>query len=322
MSMSLVEARPIGQYHPMSGYSLIGVSIGVMVGTSGPVVADPAVPPATVHLSPNELVAQAPKQAWHDIPATDLLVMHLSTGARIILQLNRAFAPAHVANILRLAETHWWDGTSINRVQDNYVVQWGDATEKKLLPAGVGPVAAEYSIGSNTALRFPVRDAYASWGGFDQGWPVAAAVEKGKPQAYWLPHCYAMVGVGRDFPPDTGTGAELYVVIGHAPRHLDRNLAVVGRVIDGMAALSSLPRGTGALGFYEKPEQRQVIVRVRRMTDLPPEEQTRWQYLATESKDFAAYVEARSNRCDAFFVYPSGGADLCNIPVPLRQIPR
>ena len=33
-------------------------------------------------------------------------------------------------------------------------------------------------------------------------------------------------------------------VIGHAPRHLDRNIALVGRVIDGIDKLSSLPRGT------------------------------------------------------------------------------
>jgi len=68
-----------------------------------------------------------------------------------------------------------------------------------------------------------------------------------------------MVGVGRGLSPDTGSGAELYVVIGHAPRHLDRNIALVGRVVEGMEHLSSLPRGAGALGFYEEPEERTPI---------------------------------------------------------------
>ena len=64
-----------------------------------------------------------------------------------------------------------------------------------------------------------------------------------------MPHCYGTVGDGRDLAPDTGTGGELYAVIGHGPRHLDRNIANVGRVIDGMAGLSARPRGTGNLGF-------------------------------------------------------------------------
>ena len=59
----------------------------------------------------------------------------------------------------------------------------------------------------------------------------------------------ACVGVGRDDWPDTGSGAELYVVIGQAPRQLDRNIVTVGRVLRGMELLSSLPRGTGAMGL-------------------------------------------------------------------------
>ena len=34
-----------------------------------------------------------------------------------------------------------------------------------------------------------------------------------------LAHCYGSVGVGRDLSPDTGTGGELYAVIGQGPRH-------------------------------------------------------------------------------------------------------
>ena len=68
-----------------------------------------------------------------------------------------------------------------------------------------------------------------------------------------------MVGVGRNYSPDTGSGAELYTVIGHAPRHLDRNIALVGRVIEGMEHLSTLPRGTGDLGFYKTAPERTPI---------------------------------------------------------------
>ena len=63
-----------------------------------------------------------------------------------------------------------------------------------------------------------------------------------------------MVGVGRDLDVRSGSGAELYVVIGHAPRHLDRNVALVGRVVKGMELLSGLPRGGAEMGFYTKAE--------------------------------------------------------------------
>ena len=138
------------------------------------------------------------------------------------------------------------------------------------------------------------------------------------PERGWPTHCYAMVGVGRDMPPDTGTGAELYTVIGHAPRHLDRNIALVGRVIEGIEHLSSLPRGTGALGFYESAEERVPILSVRMGSEvkgLPA-----YQYLSTESASFAAYADARANRRDPFFIHPAGGADICNIPVPVRRV--
>jgi cyclophilin family peptidyl-prolyl cis-trans isomerase len=301
--------------------------------------------------SPGEIVAAAPASDWTAIAASDLLVMDLAPGPRgprrVIIQLMPApFSQGWIGNIRKLAAAQWWDGTSVNRVQDNYVVQWGDATEKKALPEGLVTVAeADYTSSlSEWQARNAVRDAerqsrqasgpvfrpveldpypawhstdaYSSWVDFHYGWPIGATGQTWEQK--WSPvHCYAMVGVGRNFSPDTGSGAELYTVIGHAPRHLDRNIALVGRVIEGIEHLSSLPRGTGALGFYEKEEERVPIVSVRMGTeiaDLPA-----FEYLSTESATFAKYADARANRRDPFFNVPAGGADICNIPVPVRR---
>ena len=120
--------------------------------------------------------------------------------------------------------------------------------------------------------------------------------------------------------PDTGSGAELYAVIGHAPRHLDRNIALVGRVISGIEYLSSLPRGTGPLGFYEDEAERVGIRSIRLASDLPAADQPRFEYLSTDSDAFTNYADARANRRDPFFIRPAGGADICNIPVPIRPI--
>jgi peptidylprolyl isomerase len=174
-----------------------------------------------------------------------------------------------------------------------------------------------------------VSDPYARTLAFSGGFPLAMSMAEtpgyptiSRPDRVWPTHCYGMVGVGRNYSPDTGSGAELYTVIGHAPRHLDRNIALVGRVIEGMEHLSSLPRGKGELGFYAAHEaaKRTPILTVRVASDLPKGEQPAFEYLSTESATFATYAEAIANRRDPFFIVPSGGADICNIKVPVRRV--
>ena len=161
-------------------------------------------------------------------------------------------------------------------------------------------------------------DAYADFASFRDGWPVAG-IQGMHLAVQWPVHCYGMVGVGRNMSPDTGDGSQLYTVIGHAPRHLDRNIAVVGRIVEGIEHLSSLPRGTGPLGFYEDESKRVPIVSVRMAADLPESERPRFEYLSTASESFARYADARASRRDPFFIQPAGGADVCNIPVPVRR---
>ncbi len=280
-------------------------------------------------LAPSEIVNAAPKGDWTAIPASDLLVMDLEPDAkgkprRVVIQLMPApFSQGWVGNIRKLVAARFWDGLSINRVQDNYVVQWGDGNAEdkakaRALPNGLAVVPeSDYSAPGIARIRmggFVSSDPYATVTFFEQGWPLAT--DQATPQL-WPVHCYGMVGVGRDMPPNTGTGAELYVVIGHAPRHLDRNIALVGRVIEGIEHLSSLPRGTLPLGFYATPEERTGIRSIRLGSEVAglPE----YEYLNTGTESFARYADARANRRDTFFIRPAGGADICNIPVPVRR---
>jgi peptidylprolyl isomerase len=261
---------------------------------------------------------------WRPIPDDELLVMTLAGDRQVVIRLAPAAAPVHVANIRALAHARWWDGTSVNRVQDNYVTQWGDATEKKPLPAGVvANPPAEYGMPApRLAATLSHADPYARRAGFTaDGWPVASGSWRDAGTEAWLPHCYAMVGVGRDMAPSTGSGAELYTVIGHAPRHLDRNIALVGRVIEGIEFLSALPRGTGELGFYKTPAERTPILSVRLASDLPAAERPRFDYRAADNPRFAAYVRERENRQPPFFTVPAGGADICNVAPQVRRRP-
>ncbi len=321
--------------------------------------------------SPNEIVAEASAEEWVAIPAEDLLVMTLAPDAegkerKVIIQLMPApFSQGWVENIRTLARAGWYDGISVNRVQDNYVVQWGDPNydnpeadgAAKPLPESVNAVSeAAYTVdGDAIALSVKLADSerdlalerggalagtdettgiilanglvdsYSQAALFDNGWPLATNAgdaAEGEPAAVWPVHCYGLVGVGRGMSPDTGSGAELYTVIGHAPRHLDRNIALVGRIVEGMKHLSSLPRGTGDLGFYttEEADLRTPILSIRVASDLPSTERPAFEYLSTEGETFARYADARANRRDPFFIVPAGGADICNIPVPVRRV--
>jgi peptidylprolyl isomerase len=270
-------------------------------------------------LTPNDIVAQSPESAWKTIPAEDLMVMDLANGGRVVVQLAPAFAPVHVGNIRALARGRYWDGATVYRVQDNYVAQWGLNESDNGFPAGVvAKPPAEYTRSLKGLKITPLgsADAYAPGAGFADGWPVAFSTKGG-----WadLTHCYAAVGVGRDLSPDTGTGGELYAVIGNAPRQLDRNIAIVGRVIDGIDRLSTLPRGTEALGFYKDKAQYVPIASIRIAADMPPADRPSYEAMDTRSATFAQYLKLRANRHDSFYIRPAGGVDLCNVQVPVRK---
>ncbi|MBO9499836.1 MAG: peptidylprolyl isomerase [Novosphingobium sp.] len=292
----------------------------------------PAQTPQTAP-SPGEIAAAAPAVDWVDIAADDLLVMTLAPDAkgeprRVIMQLMPPpFSQGWIANIRTLAAAHWYDGNAIYRVQDNYVTQWGDPNaddekKAKTLPPGLRKMPErDYTIPMRTLLLeegpiSPSQDRYSRINEFSGGWPYASDVAR-----EWPIHCYGAVGVSRGQRPDTGDGTSLYAVNGHAPRHLDRNIAVVGRVVEGMEHLSALPRGTATLGFYKDEADYVPILSVRLASELPAGEQPHLQYLSTESASFAKYANARANRRDPFFLVPAGGADICNIPVPIRRKP-
>lgn len=271
---------------------------------------------------PSEVIANAPADAWRDVAPENLLVMDLADGGRVAIELAPDFAPRHVDNIRALARAGWWNGAAIYRVQDNYVVQWGVNESDQPLPAGVvkaPPAEYDRPLEGLTVRKLGYPDSYAPGAGHAGGWPVGFDPDSGRA---WLAHCYGMVGVGRDLSPDTGTGGELYAVIGHAPRHLDRNIATVGRILSGMETMTSRPRGTEALGFYKEDAQNVPIARVRLAADIPEAERPAWQVLRTESDAFSSFITGRANRGGDFFDVPAGGVDLCNAPVPTRPRPK
>jgi peptidylprolyl isomerase len=241
----------------------------------------------------------------------------------VIIELGPDFAPQHVANVKALAREHYFDGLAILRVQDNYVVQWGDPDAEKpelarKIKQAKPNLPPEFERTLDPKLPFtplPDGDVYAPEVGFSNGFPVARDPKTGK---MWLVHCYGMVGSGRDVAPESGGGTELYAIIGHAPRHLDRNVTLLGRIAQGMELLSALPRGTGPLGFYEQSEQRIPIKSIRVAADVVASERTNLELFRTDTPAFQQLIESRRNRREEWYQKPAGRIEICNVPLPVR----
>ncbi len=275
--------------------------------------------------SPKAILDASRPAEWRTLQQDDLLYMALPHHHRVIIELAPAWAPQHVANIKTLVREHYFDGTSVYRVQDNFVAQWGDPEgdhPKKAKSMGTARTSlpAEFTRawpGSIPVTPLPDGDLYAPRVGFSRGLPMAWNPDTGKA---WLVQCYGMVGVARDIDPTSGNGNTLYVPIGQAPRQIDHQLAVVGRVVRGMPWLSALPRGPEPMGVYTDPARRTPILSIRLGTALPRDQRVHLQVLRTDSRSFRRLVEAKRNRRDAFYTQPVGHIGICNVPLPVRAV--
>ena len=274
-------------------------------------------------LSSAEVLARAPAEAWREVDPRNLVLLELESGT-VYIELAPAFAPKHAEQLRGLVAQGYFDGLAVLRSQDNYVAQWGDPLAddvEQARPRGelAERLAAEFDQASDRVGAFtpvPDGDVYAPEAGFIGGLPAARDPATGRS---WLAHCYGMLGAGRDNAPDSGSAAQLYVVTGHAPRHLDRNVTLFGRVLEGMEHLSSLPRGRAPLGFYTADQPRPVVKAMRLASAIAPSERPAFEVMRTESASFRAFVESRRFRHEPWFAHPAGRIELCNVAVPTRR---
>jgi len=308
---------------PIVRATLIVAAAALLVSTAALAqtrqTAPPGVRASLAHMPPTEarVLADSKPNDWRALDPQNTLYMQLPAG-RVVIELAPRFAPQYVANIKKLVREHYFDGLAIERVQDNFVVQWGDPDHSRSLGTAEKTLPAEF-IASSKDVPFtplPDPDTYAPEVGFAGEFPAARDSKIGRE---WLVHCYGMVGAGRDDDVESGNGSEIYAVIGHAPRQLDRNVALVGRVVDGIELLSSLPRGSGQLGFYTSRERRVPIESIRLAADVPPDQRSHLEVLRTYTRTFTALIEARRNRRDAWYKVPAGRIDVCNVPIPVRS---
>ena len=269
-----------------------------------------------------DVLAASKPSDWRPLDPENTLYLELTNG-RVVIELAPVFAPKHVANLKALAREHYFDGLPFVRAQDNYVAMWADPDAEK--PDKARKIShaqrflpPEFDRAFDEKIpftRLPDGDVYAPEVGFSDGFPVARDRRNGK---MWLVHDYGMIGSGRGDGAETGGGTESFIVIGHSPRHLDRNDTLFGRVVQGMELISTLPRGTGRMGFYEKPEQYIPIKTIRVAADVPESERTQIEVLRTDTPTFQALVESRRNRSEDWFKVKASKVEIGNVPLPSR----
>ena len=275
-------------------------------------------PPEGNTPSPAEVIAASQPAEWRALDPENTLYMDFPEG-RVVIEMAPQFAPNHVANVKALSREGFFANGAVTRVQDNFVTQWAPAADPARLPkVGVEKLNAEFTLPRVAIANFdvlPDPDTYADEVGYINGMTAARDAA-----SVWLTHCYGMVGVGRENDENSGGGTELYVIIGHSPRNLDRQLTMLGRVVQGMEIMSAFPRGTGDAGFYKTPAEYRRYADIKVAADVPVAQRTNLEVMRTDSASFATLVNSRRWRKDDFYTKPVGRIGLCNITVPARPV--
>ena len=63
------------------------------------------------------------------------------------------------------------------------------------------------------------------------------------------------------------------------------------------------------------------VTSIRIAVEVPESERTTLEVLRTDTPLFTRYVESRRNRREVWFTTPAGRIDVCNINIPVRDVP-
>lgn len=261
---------------------------------------------------------------FRPVDPENLLLMEFDTDGRhgtAAIELTPWIAPLNVAQVKTLTRTGFYDGLDLYRVIENFVAQGGDITEKKEKPAGTGLLKAELEISASDLIHpfYPVQS--GDFSAPETGLVHGFAAARGIGDKVWLVHCPGVMAMARN--PDIDTAStEFYFPIGQAPRHLDRNLTIIGRVIAGFEHIAGAKRDRlGGDGIIDDPADRTKIVRAVIASDLPDSERPTYEVQKMGTKAFNERLQSRRNRTGDFWHNkPPVQIDVCTVPVPVREV--
>lgn len=188
---------------------------GLFIATAAPAQVSPAAPPAP--------------------DPENTLLLDVSSGGRIAIQLRPDVAPNHVARIKELARRGFYNGLTFHRVIEGFMAQAGDPQGDGTGQSDLPDLQAEFNL---------------------------------------LPHVRGAVAAARTGAPDeadeetrkraeNSANSQFYIML--APRlSLDRRYTVFGRVVSGMNFVDALEKG-------EPPAVPSMILRASVAADnVPP----------------------------------------------------
>jgi peptidylprolyl isomerase len=257
--------------------------------------------------------AAAQEMIWRQVDPENLVFVELLDGS-FTMELNPRFAPRTVEQFRKLVLSRFYDGLSFYRVIDGFVAQGGDGSDLGEL-SSVPELEPEFDLAWDVEIPFTSvqkPDLYADETGFIDAFPVARSLTDDR---LWLAHCPGMVAMARGEEANTSR-TDFYIVIGQAPRYLDRNMNVFARVIDGMDVVQNIRRGPAdANGIISIDTERSRIRTMRLASELSEEERLKALVMDSESKPFRKMLSERRNRKQKFFHNkPPKVLDVCQIP--------
>lgn len=260
----------------------------------------------------------AVNSAWQLLPQDNLLYLDTDQG-RIVILLAPQFAPAHVKRVKELVKAGFYDGVTFYRVIEGFVAQFGVPQHEWGARANLAPLKAEFSWpvrAGDDYLLVQRPDLLAEETGFNQGFAVAREQNQ-----EWLVHCPGVVNMARANEPDTGI-ADIAIMMGQAPRHLDKNMSAFGKVIWGQHAVNRIRRGDAAEGgVIGSMAARTLIKQARLGSDLAPDRQLQLEWLSTTSSEFSQSLAERRSRTHVFYQHKgNGNMDVCYPQVPVRLV--
>lgn len=272
---------------------------------------------ACLLLAISGLVHSQDELLWREVDPQNLVFMDMP-GGTVTIELNPLFAPKTTAQFQELVRDRFYDGLGFYRVIDGFVAQGGDGSDLGEL-SDKPTIDAEFE--RDWDAEFPWQmvqqpDLFAPQTGFVDGFPSARDPESNRA---WLTHCPGMVAMARNNDKDSSR-SDFYIVIGQAPRYLDRNMNVFGRVVDGMEYVQLIKRGPqDNNGIFRDETQVTRIRRMRLASEIPENERMTAIVVDTNSGGFADMLNTRRDRRQAFFHHhPPEVLDVCQVPLPAR----
>lgn len=262
-------------------------------------------------------------EEWRTPKPDALIYLQLETGL-VIIELAPFMSPVNVAQFKALVKAGFYDGLDFYRVIDGFVAQGGDVSGNKQhkytkqLPAELSRSINE-SSSPDEFMLVQSPDFIASQTGFLHGF---AAGRDPNTKQEWLLHCPGVVAMGRNNELNSAS-SEFYITIGQAPRHLDKNMSVLGKVIYGMDNVQQIKRASvnNASGVIDEPSKRTGIRWAKLANDIPDEARIQVQVQNERSEAVISRLASGRSLSNPFFHFKgNGNLDVCYYNLKTRVV--